>query len=74
MHEGAVVAVGQRDLSVVELMLQAVVEEAEQELVGQTGSAVKWLLRLHRFERIKQRNKRTMMMSAAPHRSRLRLR
>lgn len=50
VHEGAVVAVGQRDFSVTELMLQAAVEEAEQELIGQTGGAVNLLLILHYYE------------------------
>lgn len=50
VHEGAVVAVGQRDFSVTELMLQAAVEEAEQELIGQTGRAVNLLLILHCYE------------------------
>lgn len=39
VHEGAVVAAGQRDLLVAELQLQAAVEEAEQDVVGQTGGA-----------------------------------
>lgn len=50
VHEGAVVAVGQRDFSVTELMLQAAVKEAEQELIGQTGGAVNLLLILHCYE------------------------
>lgn len=61
MHEGTVVAVGQWDLSVVELMLEAVVEEVEQELTGQTGSTVKLLLRLHRFKKQK-RNSLTLQL------------
>lgn len=48
MHEGTVVAVGQRDLSVIELVLQAAVQQVEQQLVGQTGSTVRLLLGLHR--------------------------
>lgn len=32
-------------------MLKAVVEEVEQELIGQTGSVVKLLLRLHHLKR-----------------------
>lgn len=47
MHEGGVVAGGERDLSVVELLLQAVVEEVEQELTGQTRSTGSLLLQLH---------------------------
>lgn len=35
-------------------MLQAVVEEAEQQLVGQTGSTGKLLLRLQRFKKKKK--------------------
>lgn len=61
MHEGTVVAVGQWDLSVVELMLEAVVEEVEQELTGQTGSTGKLLLRLHRFKKQK-RNSSTLQL------------
>lgn len=49
VHEGGVVTAGQRDLSVIQLLLQAVVEEAEQQLVGQTGSAVRLLLGLPHF-------------------------
>lgn len=40
MHEGAVVAAGQWDLLVAELQLQAAVEEAEQDVVGQAEGAV----------------------------------
>lgn len=47
MNEGDVVAISQWDFSVTELVLQAVVEEAEQELVGQTGGAVYLLVILH---------------------------
>lgn len=40
VHEGAVIAGGQRDLLVAELQLQAAVEEAEQDVVGQAQGAV----------------------------------
>lgn len=50
VHEGAVVAVGQWDFSVTELMFQAAVKEAEQELIGQTGGAVNLLLILKRYK------------------------
>lgn len=54
MHEGGVVAAGQWDLSVVELLLQAVVQQVEQELIGRTGRAVKLLLRRRRFRKRKE--------------------
>lgn len=47
VHEGGVVTVGQWDLPVGELVLQAAVEETQQELVGQTGRTVRLLLMLH---------------------------
>lgn len=50
MHEGTVVTVGQRDFSVTEFMLQAAVEEAEQELIGQKGGTVKLLLILYCYK------------------------
>lgn len=40
VHEGAVIAGGQRDLLVAELQLQAAVEEAEKDVVGQAQGAV----------------------------------
>lgn len=44
VHEGDMVSLSQRDLPVTELLLQATVEEAEQELVGQAGGALEQLL------------------------------
>lgn len=37
MHEGTMVVSSQWDLFVAQFLLQAGVEEAEQELIGQTG-------------------------------------
>lgn len=53
VHEGAVVAVPQWDFSVTELMFQAAVEEAEQELIGQTGGAENLLLILQCYKHYK---------------------
>lgn len=47
MHEGDVVLVSQWDLPVTEFLLQAAVEQAQQELVGNIGGALGHLLVLH---------------------------
>ena len=47
LHEGHVVSVGQWDLAVAEVLLQAAVKQVEQQLVGQAGGALGRLFVLH---------------------------
>lgn len=47
LNKSSVVSVCQRDLSVIQLMLQTAVEQAQQQFIGQTGRVMQLVFTLH---------------------------